>query len=112
MVSNVAVENVEWVVAGVFSQPHLFVGQEEAFRMFTIVSVVFLVVDTRANSRLVGKPSFGGYFPLARNPEVPGIDSHKPASVLVVNLPEQRFVFLRKWHRGFHRKWVCTNTTS
>ena len=30
----------------------------------------------------------------------------------VVNLPEQRSVFLRKWYREFHRKWVYTNTTS
>jgi hypothetical protein len=29
----------------------------------------------------------------------------------LVNLPEQRFVFLRKWYREFHRKWIYTNTT-
>src|SRR5277367_1246406 len=29
-----------------------------------------------------------------------------------VNLPEQRFVFLRKWHREFHRKWAYPNATS
>jgi hypothetical protein len=28
------------------------------------------------------------------------------------NLPEQRFVLLRKWYREFRRKWVYTNTTS
>jgi hypothetical protein len=27
-------------------------------------------------------------------------------------VPEQRPVFLRKWYREFHRKWVFTNTTS
>jgi putative SOS response-associated peptidase YedK len=37
------------------------------------------------------------------------IDRNLIASV--VNLPEQRSVFLRKWYREFHRKWVCTNTT-
>jgi len=43
-----------------------------------------LVYEYRANSRLVGKPSFGGYFPLARDPGVSGIDSHKPTSVLIL----------------------------
>jgi hypothetical protein len=30
----------------------------------------------------------------------------------IVNLPEQRCAFLRKWYGEFHRKWVYTNTTS
>src|ERR1700727_4075028 len=30
----------------------------------------------------------------------------------IVNLPEQRFVFLRKWYREFHRKRGYANTTS
>jgi hypothetical protein len=97
MVSNEAVENLEWAGRGIPGVYH---------------RLVFGCGATRANSRSVGKPSFGGYFPLFRDPRVAGIDSHKPASVLIVNLPEQRFVFLRKWHRQFHRKWVYTNTAS
>jgi hypothetical protein len=36
------------------------------------------------SGRLFGNPSLGGYFPLARDPGVSGIDSHKPASVLIL----------------------------
>lgn len=31
------------------------------------------------DSRMVGTPSFGVYFPLAHDPGVSAIDSHKPA---------------------------------
>src|SRR4029077_768629 len=66
-------------------QSKMWNGQEEAFRLFTIVGVVFLVVVQReptpdSSAVLL----WGGYFPLARDPGVSGIDSHKPASVLIL----------------------------
>jgi hypothetical protein len=42
---------------------------------------VFGCGATRANSRLVGNPSFGDYFPLARDPGVSEID--RPLSLLI-----------------------------
>jgi Predicted small integral membrane protein (DUF2165) len=50
MVSNVAVENVEWAGRGIPSVYHCRCG-------------VFGCGPTRANSRLVGNPSFGGLLP-------------------------------------------------
>ena len=50
MVSNVAVENVEWAGRGIPNVYHCRCG-------------VFGGGATRANSRLVGKPSFGGLLP-------------------------------------------------
>jgi len=60
MVSNVAIENLEWAGRGT---PSVYLRQ----------CGVFGCGATRANSRSVGNPSFGGYFPLSRDPEVPGI---------------------------------------
>ena len=42
------------------------------------------VARLRISVWFVGNPSLGGYFPIARDPGVSGIDSHKPASVLIL----------------------------
>jgi hypothetical protein len=59
------------------------------------------------NTQLLGEIAGGGQ--PAAGGERPGENCHAQA---LVNLPEQTFVFLRKWYREFHRKWVYTNTTS
>jgi hypothetical protein len=70
-----------------------------------------------AEARRMGHPSFfgvGGEWkggaPATRHPRYwLGLCMGHPP---LVNLPEQRLVFFRKWYREFHRKWIYTNTTS
>src|SRR5450432_3315 len=66
MVSDVAVAHMEWAGRGIPNVYHCRCG-------------VFGRGATRANSRLIGKPSFTR---LVRHPGVSGIDSHKSGLLL------------------------------